>query len=700
MPQDNRHAGVHWPANAGGEHPDRETIYNLPGVDLGCLLMCADSARYWYNEARSRCPTVVWRAIPRPGRRPADLGWNPKRVAEEVVNLWDEQSHDYRVEGLEWFLPLNELQFDKESGEDFRGYGPVANSLEQVRQALAGILPPSVKFVYPAWVPRDELAHTEDWVGLANKWDAICLHTYGAASDMVARYYEYRQLFPRKPIIVGEWNANHTGADEAEALRMWADVASKDPLFLGATYYIWETKNGGEEDFSIWGSAQRLALFQNPLVAKLPKEAPVPDSIPAVPNPWEFWTPEQIAAASDCPLDAVNDNWPHVYAQLCLVGLTSKNTQAAVIGNMAVETAHQFEPIHEFRMGDGSIPPWWYNYDGGPLYHGRGDLQITHKYNYADLGPKIAALWGASPADPTFDLVTNPDNLLDKDMSAAAMAIYIRDHGREDGDGIPEAADRGDFPAVRRLVQGGTDGLDTLVNIVTALGVASAPVVNQELLYGPDVPDYVTLQKNKWTCSIRSTYAALWAMNQVGTGGPVTYGDNGPNDVYNWLVPSVANEASGLLLGSGEGLAAALRDHGYDAKSEFPVTLDRVRELAGKVPVMVGGSAWNHWVDVRGKTSDGGLSLENPSPGYDGITDYIRDSWGRLGPMAMVWVEGWTPPVVAPQTEGLDLATAINLVGNAYNEDGVIIPALLGARSTGDWTQVDAVVSWLRNNRK
>ena len=38
------------------------------------------------------------------------------------------------------------------------------------------------------------------------------------------------------------------------------------------------------------------------------------------------------------------------------------------------------------------------------------------------------------------------------------------------------------------------------------------------------------------------------------------------------------------------------------------------------------------------------------------------------------------------------------LVGVAYHEDGVVIPALLGAKQSGDWRQVDAVVRFLREN--
>jgi hypothetical protein len=51
-------------------------------------------------------------------------------------------------------------------------------------------------------------------------------------------------------------------------------------------------------------------------------------------------------------------------------------------------------------------------------------------------------------------------------------------------------------------------------------------------------------------------------------------------------------------------------------------------------------------------------------------------------------------------SEPIPYEDALNLVGNAYNEDGVVIPGLLGAIASGDWGGVQAVVKWLRENRK
>lgn len=687
-----RSAGIHWPENANGEHPSVDYILSMPGIRSGACLICAPSARYWYRQLRGTCPMVVWRAIPRQGKLPAQLNWNPRLVADEVLNLWDEQPHG----GTEWFTPLNELQFLKENGAPFPGYGPMAQNLAGLRQELRRRFSGrDVRLVWPAWVPSDDGDFLGDWQHEAMQWDAIGLHCYGSAETMWSRYQSYRAAFPSHPIFVGEWNSNHEGHDERASLEMWAEVAGSDPLLLGCTYYIWETNNAGERDLSIWGNAERTALFMDPPAVVVTEPPPV-EPPPMAANPFEHWTAEQIAAAIQCPVGRIAEHWPRIFEQLGHCGITDRDTQVAMLATIAVETAHRFEPIHEFKNADGSIPHYWYTYDGGPEYHGRGFIQNTHRYNYASLGPKIAALWGTSPDQPDFDFVTSPDNLLNPDMSAAAAAIYFRDR---EGGAITRAAARGDWREVRRLVQGGSAGLDTLIAHATALGGVMAPPVAEGNAYGPNVPDHIVLQQNNWSCAVRSTYAALWAMAQVGEGEAVTYGDEGPRDVYEWMVPAYDQPGVGLLDHTGAGLARMLREHGYDAGHVYPCTIEQARERAGKQPVLLGGDAWNHWVYCRGRTTDGGLVLENPSPGHAGITDYVRDSWERLGPMAMVWVAPAGVIATPGQPTYDDLAT---LEGVAYHESGVVIPALVNAAKQTDLGQmkqeVNSVINFLREN--
>lgn len=168
--------------------------------------------------------------------------------------------------------------------------------------------------------------------------------------------------------------------------------------------------------------------------------------------------------------------------------------------------------------------------------------------------------------------------------------------------------------------------------------LGAAPTTSN-ITWGPDVPASIILQQNDWTCAPRSTYAALWAMAEQGLIPPVTYGDGGPRDVYDLLVPTYVNGAVGLKDASGAGLVQALKTWGIKAQNFNPVTLSDVQAVAGKQPVLIGGRTWYHWVYVRGKESDGTLMLENPSPGLMGIHWQLRDSFTRLGPFSMVVIE-------------------------------------------------------------
>lgn len=77
------------------------------------------------------------------------------------------------------------------------------------------------------------------------------------------------------------------------------------------------------------------------------------------------------------------------------------------------------------------------NYSGGKKYVGRGLIQLTHDYNYKKYGDRIGV-----------DLVSNPDALLDPDISARVLAAYIKDSG------VAEAVEKGDLIKARVRVQG------------------------------------------------------------------------------------------------------------------------------------------------------------------------------------------------------------------------------------------------------
>jgi hypothetical protein len=193
---------------------------------------------------------------------------------------------------------------------------------------------------------------------------------------------------------------------------------------------------------------------------------------PSMGAPWQWWSPEQLAAAAQCPVDAVQANWPRLFEQLGHCGLIDRSLAVGMIGTVAIESASTFRPVREaYYLGEPEPAESYRKKLRYYPYYGRGFIQNTWEDSYRELGPKIAALWGAG-SNPAFDLIANPDNLLDPDTSAAAAAIFFRDKP-----GLVAAGKRGDWAEVRRLVYGGADpqGTARIATIASALSTVPAP---------------------------------------------------------------------------------------------------------------------------------------------------------------------------------------------------------------------------------
>lgn len=79
----------------------------------------------------------------------------------------------------------------------------------------------------------------------------------------------------------------------------------------------------------------------------------------------------------------------------------------------------------------------------GYKYRGRGDIQLTGKTQYADMGKKLGV-----------DLVNNPDLAMDPKYSAQIAVQHWK------GSGADKAAMAGDIDRARKLTNGGTNGLE------------------------------------------------------------------------------------------------------------------------------------------------------------------------------------------------------------------------------------------------
>ena len=74
-------------------------------------------------------------------------------------------------------------------------------------------------------------------------------------------------------------------------------------------------------------------------------------------DPYVYWSADQIARASDCPLTAVQIHWPLIVHELDLCGIYTPSVCIGVIGTTAIEGASTFTPVREaYYLGEPEPP--------------------------------------------------------------------------------------------------------------------------------------------------------------------------------------------------------------------------------------------------------------------------------------------------------------------------------------------------------
>ena len=603
---DLRYAGIGWPENAGGEHPSADYILMMPGIKEGCTLLCAPSARYWYAKARAASPLVVWRSIPRQGKLPAQLGWEPNRVADECLNLWDEQPHG---DGTEWLLPLNELEFERESGEPFVGYEQVARHLAglrlQLRRKIAQRYPDAdVKLMFPAWVPGDDIAYADAWRSEALLWDAVCLHVYGSADEMEARYRAYRRTVgPTLPIFIGEWNANHTGADERASLLMFERLAREDPNLLGVCYFIWETRNQGEEDLSIWGNGDRFGLFSNPYTSGI--LAPTPEPIPS-PDPEPIPSPPETPSMTEIE-------------QFIRTSASMRGINPDIAVRVAKSEGGVTEPAKRGTFATGSS--WW----PFQLHYGGVDTPYAYLGTVAGMGNSFTELTGWSPGDP---------------KAWRDSVRYALNRARKNGWGA--------WYGAKAIGITGFDGIDRSVPWEPNAEpwdyeTGSVPVVPppETVRYNAEAPRIA--QNDDWSCGPTST---RWAMTALGRAPTEQWIES------TMIAEGVVSTTQGILDATGAGIAAFIRrqygEFGYTAEHHPTATFQFLADTSGTSPMLIGGRGWDHWSGLRGyDRARDVLILANPADGWRGVSQTMtRQQFETLGPFSAVTISH--PDLVGP----------------------------------------------------
>ncbi len=162
------------------------------------------------------------------------------------------------------------------------------------------------------------------------------------------------------------------------------------------------------------------------------------------------------------PLDNIKVNLPFVLTALERSALTSKPLILVALGTIRAET-ESFEPISEgrsrFNTSPGGAPFDLYDHrkdlgNRGPTdgadYRGRGYVQLTGRSNYLEFGPRIGVP----------NLADQPSLANDPGIAGQLLASFLLRHRT----GIEQALANDDLTAVRRLVNGGSNGLDRFVD--------------------------------------------------------------------------------------------------------------------------------------------------------------------------------------------------------------------------------------------
>ncbi len=163
----------------------------------------------------------------------------------------------------------------------------------------------------------------------------------------------------------------------------------------------------------------------------------------------------------DAPLSNLRENLPFVLDAMKQTGLVDRTMLLMALATVRAETAG-FEPIDEFRSRYNSSPRGhpFDLYDhrtdlgnrgapDGARFKGRGYIQLTGRDNYTKYGKRIGQPLAKQP-----ELANAPT------CAALLLATFLADRELA----IKTAVHDGDFKRARKLVNGGSHGLDRFVD--------------------------------------------------------------------------------------------------------------------------------------------------------------------------------------------------------------------------------------------
>ena len=166
------------------------------------------------------------------------------------------------------------------------------------------------------------------------------------------------------------------------------------------------------------------------------------------------------------PLDRIQMHLPNILDSLTAAELGQRSMVLVALSTIRAETAG-FAPIDEclsrFNTSPGGHPFDLYDNmkqlgnqgpPDGERFHGRGFVQLTGRENYKKFGADLGMGDG---------LTKNPDLANDSKIAAQLLARFIKSKERQ----IKEALIDRNLPAVRKLVNGGSHGIDAFTDAFT-----------------------------------------------------------------------------------------------------------------------------------------------------------------------------------------------------------------------------------------
>lgn len=159
------------------------------------------------------------------------------------------------------------------------------------------------------------------------------------------------------------------------------------------------------------------------------------------------------------PIGNIKANLPPVTQALADSGLQDRKMVLMALATIRAET-ESFMPVaeglskfntspsgHPFDLYDNRKDLGNTGAPDGASFKGRGFVQLTGRANYRQFGPQLS---------PPLDLEADPDRAAEADTAAALLALFIKARELQ----IRDALLHGNLMAARRLVNGGSNGLD------------------------------------------------------------------------------------------------------------------------------------------------------------------------------------------------------------------------------------------------